>query len=58
MLLCEAEVLRQRARQVLPSVVYHEFHEDLAELLNVRIGVERQRKVLDRIRWAYGKWIH
>ncbi|KAL1955394.1 hypothetical protein VTO42DRAFT_8614 [Malbranchea cinnamomea] len=58
LLLCEVELLRQRARQVLPGVTYHEFQEDLAELLNVRVGVERQRKVLERIRWAYRQWIH
>ncbi|KAM5499636.1 Nuclear control of ATPase protein 2 [Microsporum canis] len=57
LLLCEAETLRRRAERVLPGVIYHEFHEDLNDLLNVRSGVARQMKVVDQIRWTYSKWL-
>ncbi|KAI1945720.1 Nuclear control of ATPase protein 2 [Ophidiomyces ophidiicola] len=57
LLICEAEILRSRAYEVLPGHIYHEFHEDLNDLLNVRSGVVQQLRVLDRIRWAYAQWI-
>lgn len=43
--------------QVLPSVVYHEFQEDVNDLMDIRTGVEKQLRVVERIRWAYGKWL-
>ena len=57
LLVCEVHVLRQKAVQVLPSVVYHEFQEDVDDLMDIRTGVERQLRVVERIRWAYGKWL-
>ncbi|KAF3481008.1 uncharacterized protein GIQ15_06355 [Arthroderma uncinatum] len=57
LLMCEAETLRRRAQQLLPGAIYHEFHDDLNDLLNVRAGVAQQMKVLDQIRWTYSKWI-
>ncbi|RMZ78897.1 hypothetical protein DV738_g3583, partial [Chaetothyriales sp. CBS 135597] len=48
-------VLR-RAALVLPGNVQREFLEDLNDLMDIRIGVARQIKVLERIRWAYSKW--
>ncbi|EZF27992.1 hypothetical protein H112_00093 [Trichophyton rubrum D6] len=58
LLICEAETLRQRAERVLPGAIYHEFHEDLNDLLNVRAGIAHQMKVVDQIRWTYSKWIY
>ena len=58
LLICEVEPLRRRAYEVLPGVIYHEFHEDLNDLLNVRTGVGRQLKVVEEIRWTYAKWIY
>ncbi|EEP77725.1 predicted protein [Uncinocarpus reesii 1704] len=57
LLICEAETLRQKAHQVLPGHIYHEFHEDLGDLLNVNSGISQQLRVLDQIRWAYAQWI-
>lgn len=57
LLICEAEILRQKAQAVLPGDIYHEFHEDLTDLLDVRSGVVQQLRILDQIRWAYAKWI-
>lgn len=58
LLICEAETLRRRAERVLPGAIYHEFHEDLNDLLNVRAGIAHQMKVVDQIRWTYSKWIY
>lgn len=57
MLLCEAHVFEQNARRVMPAAAYRELSRDLRELVDVTTSHEQQRKVLDRIRWAYGKWL-
>lgn len=57
LLLSEAHVLRQTLLQVLPVQVSAEFLEDLNELTDLRTGVERQVRVVNRIRWAYAKWL-
>ncbi|PGH29730.1 hypothetical protein GX50_07513 [[Emmonsia] crescens] len=56
LLICETDILSQRAQNLLPGATYHEFREDIHELLNVRVGVARQLRVLERLRWAYAKW--
>ncbi|MCJ1261356.1 Nuclear control of ATPase protein 2 [Lobaria immixta] len=57
LLLCEVHVLRQAAHQVLPGQINAEFLEDLNDLMDLRTGVGRQMRVVDRIRWAYSKWL-
>jgi len=57
LLLCEIHVLRKRAERIFPGEIEREFLEDVNELGNISIGVERQLKVVERIRWAYGKWL-
>ena len=57
LLLCEVHVLRQAAEKAMPGEIYREFSEEAEELCDVRIGVERQRKVAERIRWAYSRWL-
>ncbi|KAL8671784.1 MAG: hypothetical protein Q9168_003731 [Polycauliona sp. 1 TL-2023] len=57
MLLCEIHVLRQSAGRVMPREIYAEFLEEINDLVDLRTGVERQIRVVDRIRWAYAKWI-
>jgi len=57
LLLCEVHVLRQRAATVLPGDIHREFLEDLNDLLDIRYGVQRQIKVVERIQWAYAKWL-
>lgn len=56
MLLCEAHVLRQSAGSVMPREIFAEFQEEINDLVDLRTGVERQIRVVDRIRWAYSKW--
>ena len=56
LLLCEVHVLRQEAAKTMPDQVYREFVEEVEELVDVRNGVKRQRKVIKRIRWAYARW--
>ncbi|ODH19908.1 hypothetical protein ACO22_06047 [Paracoccidioides brasiliensis] len=56
LLIYETDILDQRAQNLLPGATYHEFKEDLNELLNVRVGVVRQLRVLERVRWTYAKW--
>lgn len=50
-------VLRQLGERVLPGVVRREFLEDLNDLVEVRTGVPGQLRIVERIRWAYAKWI-
>ena len=57
MLLCEVHVLRQKAQRVLPGEIYNEFLEEVNDLVDLRTGVERQTRVVARIRWAYSQWL-
>ncbi|KAL9632632.1 MAG: hypothetical protein Q9164_005198 [Protoblastenia rupestris] len=57
LLLCEVHVLRQRAQKVLPGELNNEFLEEISDLVDLRTGIERQIRVVERIRWAYAKWL-
>ncbi|KJY00866.1 ATP synthase regulation protein nca2 [Zymoseptoria brevis] len=57
LLLCEVSVLREAARKVMPERIWREFGTEVQELCDVRVGVERQMKVAERVRWAYGRWL-
>ncbi|KAH7138931.1 ATP synthase regulation protein NCA2-domain-containing protein [Dendryphion nanum] len=57
LLLCEVHLLRQSASSILPRRIFHDFLVEIDELVDVRSGLERQRKVVERIRWAYSKWL-
>ena len=57
MLLCEVHLLRRKAQRVLSGEIYKEFLEEVNDLVDLRIGVERQTRVVERIRWAYSKWL-
>lgn len=56
LLLCEVHLLRQAASGVLPRRIFQDFLVDIDELVDVRSGLQRQQKVVERIRWAYSKW--
>ncbi|CAO2647717.1 Nn.00g086390.m01.CDS01 [Neocucurbitaria sp. VM-36] len=56
LLLCEVHLLRQAASGILPRRIFHDFLVEIDELVDVRTGLERQQKVVERIRWAYSKW--
>ena len=58
LLLCEVHVLRQNGQQVLPGEINREFLEEINDLADIRTGVERQLKVVERMRWAYFKWLY
>lgn len=57
LLLCEVHLLRQRAAALVPGNVQREFIEDLNDLMDVYQGRDKQLKVVERIQWAYGKWL-
>lgn len=57
LLLCEIHLLRNNAKRLFPGEIEREFLEDVNELGNISIGIERQLKVLERIRWAYARWL-
>jgi nuclear-control-of-ATPase protein 2 len=57
LLLCEVQVLREKAASVLPGNIHRDFLEDLKDLMDIRAGVQRQIKVVERITWAYAKWL-
>ncbi|KAL6836614.1 NCA2 domain-containing protein [Trichoderma sp. SZMC 28015] len=56
LLLCEVHVLRNLASKLMPDNIQKEFLEDLDDLANVK-GVHIQAKALERIRWAYARWL-
>jgi nuclear control of ATPase protein 2 len=56
LLVCEVHVLRRLAHSLLPADVEREFLEDLDDLANLK-GIQSQVRALDRIRWAYAKWL-
>lgn len=57
MLLCEAHVLRQKARPILPGEIYNDFLEEIHDLVDLRTGIDRQMHIVARIRWAYSRWL-
>lgn len=56
LLVCEVHVLRRLAHSLLPVDIEREFLEDLDDLANLK-GIQSQVRALDRIRWAYAKWV-
>ncbi|KAJ0388355.1 hypothetical protein COL922a_000618 [Colletotrichum nupharicola] len=56
LLLCEVHVLRNLMERALPRDRQHEFLEDLDDLANLK-GIQVQVRALDRIRWAYARWL-
>ncbi|KAF2445191.1 NCA2-domain-containing protein [Karstenula rhodostoma CBS 690.94] len=56
LLVCEVHLLRQEASRVLPRRIFHDFLQEIDELVNIQSGLERQQKVVERIRWAYSRW--
>jgi nuclear-control-of-ATPase protein 2 len=57
LLLCEVHLLREAASGILPRRIFNEFLVEINELVDVRSGLERQQKVVERTRWAYTKWL-
>ncbi|KAI9721025.1 MAG: hypothetical protein M1812_002504 [Candelaria pacifica] len=57
LLLCEIHVLRQNSQRVLPGDIHREFLEEVDDLVDIRTGVNRQLKVVERMRWAYARWL-
>ncbi|KAF2729025.1 NCA2-domain-containing protein [Polyplosphaeria fusca] len=49
LLLCEVHLLRQAASGILPRRIFHDFLVEIDELVDVRSGLARQQKVVDRI---------
>jgi nuclear control of ATPase protein 2 len=58
LLLCEIDLLRGLARRIMPSDINREFVEEIDDLANIRTGVERQLRVVERIRWAFANWLN
>ena len=57
LLLCEVQILRQTAQGMLPGEINREFLEDVNDLVDVRTGIEQQLRIVERVRWAYAKWL-
>jgi nuclear-control-of-ATPase protein 2 len=57
LLLCEVHVLRKAAHRLFPGEIEREFMEDIQDLCNINSGIAAQLRVLERIRWAYTKWL-
>ncbi|GAD94864.1 hypothetical protein CPC735_061700 [Paecilomyces variotii No. 5] len=57
LLICEAQVLKKAGKKIFPGPVYHDFEEDMGDLMNINAGVEKQLRIVERIRWGYSKWL-
>jgi len=44
-------VLRELAKQGLPRKLYGGFTQEMEELVNIHVGIERQQKAVDRVKW-------
>ncbi|CAM1511352.1 Fc.00g088650.m01.CDS01 [Cosmosporella sp. VM-42] len=56
LLLCEVHVLRSLVDKLMPRDIGKEFLEDLDDLSNMK-GIQVQARALERIRWAYARWL-
>ncbi|KIH90299.1 nuclear control of ATP synthase 2 protein [Sporothrix brasiliensis 5110] len=56
LLVCEVHVLRSLAVGLFPGDIEKEFLEDVDEMVNGKT-VDKQRLALDRVRWAYGRYL-
>ncbi|KAJ5338775.1 hypothetical protein N7452_005503 [Penicillium brevicompactum] len=52
-LICEAEALLQHVKAISNGIQYREFREDIQDLLNVQNGVDKQLRVVERMRWTH-----
>jgi nuclear-control-of-ATPase protein 2 len=57
LLLSEVHILRDLVDRLMPRDVAREFLEDLDDLSNMK-GIQLQTRALERIRWAYARWLH
>ncbi|KAF4985512.1 hypothetical protein FGRMN_11180 [Fusarium graminum] len=57
LLLSEVHILRDLVDKLMPREVGREFLEDLDDLSNMK-GIQLQTRALERIRWAYARWLH
>ncbi|CAK7204756.1 Nuclear control of ATPase protein 2 [Sporothrix eucalyptigena] len=57
LLVCEVHLLRNISHGLLPGDVEKEFLEDVDDMLNGKT-VDKQRLALDRVRWAYSRYMH
>lgn len=44
-------MLRELAKQGLPRKLYGGFTQEMEELVNIHVGIERQQKAVDRVKW-------
>ncbi|PSS00618.1 ATP synthase regulation protein NCA2-domain-containing protein [Coniella lustricola] len=58
LLVTEVHILRNLVRdgRLMPREIESEFLEDLDDLANVK-GIQIQQRALERIRWAYARWL-
>ncbi|KAH7167527.1 ATP synthase regulation protein NCA2-domain-containing protein [Fusarium sp. MPI-SDFR-AT-0072] len=57
LLLSEVHILRDLVDKLMPREIAREFLEDLDDLSNMK-GIQLQTRALERIRWAYARWLH
>lgn len=57
LLLCEVHLLRKTAYGILPTSVFRDFVEEIEDLVDIRAGLQKQQSVVERIRWAYAKYL-
>ncbi|KAL2866802.1 NCA2 family protein [Aspergillus lucknowensis] len=56
LLICNADVLLTKAQGMLKGVDVRAFQEDISDLVDQNLA-DKQLRIIDRIAWAYSKWI-
>lgn len=55
LLICETQLMIEKAGSLLNGINFTDFKEDVAELLDVKRGIQNQSRVIQRIVWTYSK---
>ncbi|KAL4869311.1 hypothetical protein BDV12DRAFT_185208 [Aspergillus spectabilis] len=55
LLICNAEILLDKARSILKGEDLHAFQDDISDLVN-EYGADKQLRVAERMVWTYSKW--
>ncbi|RAH82969.1 ATP synthase regulation protein NCA2 [Aspergillus japonicus CBS 114.51] len=56
LLICNTEILLQKARAMLRGADIHAFQEDINDIIG-KTSAEKQIKVVERMGWVYSRWL-
>ncbi|PYH47277.1 NCA2 family protein [Aspergillus saccharolyticus JOP 1030-1] len=56
LLICNTEVLLQKAQAILGGADFHAFREDIKDIIS-KNSAKQQLKVIERMGWVYSRWL-